>query len=94
MSVNVYVIEDGLAMSYMTDINSFKQFLSTDSILDLKDPVQFETEVEAEAFCERLNPDKNFENEPYKWPLRSYNQVDAQFINAIERYCYGNSGNF
>ena len=86
MSVKVYVIEDGLAMSYMTDINSFKQFLSTDKILDLKEPMVFDTEADAEAYCESLNPDKTFESEPYKWPLCSYNQDDIPFILAIEYY--------
>lgn len=86
MSVKVYVIEDGLAMSYMTDINSFKQFLSTNKILGLKEPMVFETEADAEAYCESLNADKTFENEPYKWPLRSYNQDDIPFILAVEYY--------
>lgn len=86
MPVKVYVIEDGLAMGYMTDINSFKQFLSTEKILDLKGPMLFDSEPEAEAYCESLNPDKTFGSEPYKWPLRSYNQDDIPFILAIEYY--------
>ena len=84
MSVKIYVIEDGLAMSYMTSINSFRQFLSTDTILDFKGPKVFETVAEAERYCESLNPDPTFEDEPYKWPLRSYDPTDVPFIEAID----------
>lgn len=84
MPVKVYIIEDGLAMSYMNDINSFREFLSTDEILNLAGPKLFETEAEAEAFCISLNEDKNYDEEPYTEFLRSYVPTDAPFIQAIE----------
>ena len=88
MSVKVYVITDPGAIEFLVedDINGFKEYLDSNDMLDFHDPEVFETEKQAFAFCAGLGYGKNERAFPDRYPLRSCEEVDLPFIEAIENY--------
>lgn len=52
MSIKVYVVEDPTAIEFFLndDIEGFKEYLTSDDMLDFPEPAVFDTEDEAIAF--------------------------------------------
>lgn len=88
MSIKVYVVKDPLAIEYFQndDIEGFKEYLASDDMLDFPDPVCFDTEAEALAFCSGIGYGMNERDTPNQYPLRSCEETDYPFIEAIENY--------
>ena len=88
MAVKVYVISDLLAINFLVDadIDGFKEDLESDEYLDFGEPEVFETEEQALAFCAGLGYGTNESATPDRYPLRSCEEVDLPFIEAIENY--------
>lgn len=88
MSAKVYVIKDRTAIDFIenNDIDGFKQYLSEEEYLMFDEPIQFETETEALAFCAGLGYGVDDTLPVAKFPLRSFEEYDMPFIEAIENY--------
>ncbi|MBD5505586.1 MAG: hypothetical protein HDR09_18070 [Lachnospiraceae bacterium] len=88
MSVKVYVVNDPLAINFLVDddIDGFKEYLESDEFLDFSEPEVFETEQQALAFCTGLGYGANESATPERYPLRSCEEADLPFIDAIENY--------
>lgn len=88
MSVKVYVISDRAAIDYIQDddIDGFKDYLAEDDTIYFGDPEIFDSEAEALAFCAGIGYG-SFECSPVeRWPLRSSEEADHPFIEAIETH--------
>lgn len=88
MAVKVYVISDPLAINFLVDddIDGFKEYLDSDDMLNFPEPEVFNTEAQALAFCAGIGYDANESATPDRYPLRSCEEADAPFIEAIENY--------
>lgn len=88
MAVKVYVIYDPLAINFLVDddINGFKEYLEADDMLDVPEPELFDTEAQALAFCAGIGYGANERAIPDRYPLRSCEEADIPFIEAIENY--------
>ena len=88
MSAKVYIVKDRTAINFIedNDIDGFKNYLADEEYLIFDEPVEFETEQEALAFCAGLGYDK-MEGAPVEqFPLRSFEEYDQPFIEATESY--------
>lgn len=88
MSAKVFVITDPNLIEFIenNDIDGFKNYLSEDEYLMFDEPVEFTTEQDALAFCAGLGHGK-MEGAPVEqFPLRSFEEYDQPFIEAIENY--------
>lgn len=88
MSIKVYVVTDRTAIDFIQDddIEGFKEYLAEDDTIYFGEPEIFDTEAEALAFCSGIGYG-TFENAPVeRWPLRSSEEADIPFIEAIENY--------
>ena len=88
MSAKVYVIKDRTAIDFIenNDIDRFRDHLAEEEYLMFDEPVEFETEREALAFCSGLGYG-TMEGAPVEqFPLRSFEEYDMPFIEAIENY--------
>lgn len=88
MSVKVYVVNDPLAINFFVDddIDGFKEYLESDEFLDFGEPEVFDTEQQALAFCAGIGYGANESVTPERYPLRSFEEADRPFIEAIENY--------
>lgn len=88
MAAKVYVINDPLAINFLVDndIAGFKEYLESDEYLDFSEPEVFDSEAEALAFCAGLGYGSDERAIPTTYPLRSFEEVDRPFIEAIENY--------
>lgn len=88
MAVKVYVISDPLAINFLVDddIDGFKEYLESDEYLDFSASEIFETEEQAFAFCGGIGYDADESTTPERYPLRSCEESDLPFIEAIENY--------
>ena len=88
MSVKVYVISDRTAIDLIhdDDIAGFKEYLAEDDAVSFRDPEIFDTEAYALAFCSGIGYGTNERAPVEKWPLRSSEEADLPFIEAIENY--------
>ena len=88
MAVKVYVISDPLAINFLVDddIDGFKEYLDSDEYFDFGTPEVFETEQQALTFCAGLGFGANESVTPELCPLRSCEEADLPFIEAIENY--------
>lgn len=86
--IKVYVISDPLAINFLVDddIDGFKEYLDSDDMLDFPEPEVFETEQQALAFCEGLGYGLDERAPVERFPLRSSEEADLPFIEAIENY--------
>ena len=88
MSAKVYIVTDRTAIEFIenNDIDGFKNYLAEDEYLMFDEPIEFETEHEALAFCAGLGYGQ-MEGAPVEqFPLRSFEEYDQPFIEAIESY--------
>ena len=88
MSAKVFVITDPNLIEFIenNDVDGFKNYLSEDEYLMFDDPVEFTTEQEALAFCAGLGHGKMEGVPAEQFPLRSFEEYDQPFIEAIEIY--------
>ncbi|MDE6538356.1 MAG: hypothetical protein K2M13_10055 [Muribaculaceae bacterium] len=88
MAIKVYVISDPLTISFLVDddIDCFKEYLESDEYLDFGVPEVFETEEQALAFCAGIGYGTDESTTPERYALRSCEEADAPFIDAIENY--------
>lgn len=88
MSVKVYVISDRTAIDYIQydDIDGFKEYLAEDDTIYFGEPEIFDTEAEALAFCSGIGYGTDERVPVENWPLRSSEEVDRLFIDALENY--------
>lgn len=88
MSVKVYVISEPLAIDFIMDddIDGFKEYLDSDDMLDFPEPEVFDTEEQALAFCSGIGYGLDERAPVERFPLRSSEEADLPFIEAIENY--------
>ncbi|MDE6287878.1 MAG: hypothetical protein K2M00_03725 [Muribaculaceae bacterium] len=88
MPVKVYVISDPLAINFLVDddFDGFKEYLESDDMLDFPEPEVFDSDAQALAFCAGLGYGANESTMPERYPLRSFEEADRPFIEAIENY--------
>ncbi len=88
MSVRVYVINDRAAIAFIedNDLDGFRNYLAEDDFLMFDEPVEFDTKHEALAFCAGLGYGVNDRFPVDRFPLRSFEDYDQPFIEAIENY--------
>lgn len=88
MSAKVYVIKDRTAIDFIenNDIDGFRNYLAEEEYLMFDEPVEFETEREALAFCSGLGYGTMERAPAEQFPLRSFEEYDMPFIEAIENY--------
>lgn len=88
MSAKVYVIKDRTAIDFIenNDVDGFRDYLAEEEYLMFDEPVVFETEHEVLAFCASLGYGVDDHIPVEKFPLRSFEECDMPFIEAIETY--------
>ena len=88
MSAKVSVIKDRTAIDFIenNDIDGFRDYLADEEYLMFDEPVEFETEREALAFCSGLGYGTMEGVPAEQFPLRSFEEYDMPFIEAIENY--------
>lgn len=88
MASKIYVIRDRETINFIeeNDLDGFKQYLSEEEYMMIDEPEIFETEKEALAFCAGLGKGIDDHNPVEKFPLRSFEEYDQPFIEAIESY--------
>ena len=88
MSAKVYVIKDRTMIEFIesNELDGFKNYLAEDEYLMLDEPVEFETEQEALAFCAGLGYGVDDSLPVDILPLRSFEEYDKLFITMIENY--------
>lgn len=88
MDAKVYVIRDNTAINFMVDndVDGFKNYLAEEEFLVFEEPEIFDSEAEALAFCAGLGYGCDERAIPTTYPLRSFEEVDRPFIEAIENY--------
>lgn len=88
MSVQVYVISEPEAVALIEeqDLDGFRQLLAEDDTLYFAEPVTFDTEAEAIAFCDGLAHGLDERAPANRIPLLTTNDSDLPFIEAIKAY--------
>lgn len=88
MAVKVYVISDSEAINLLidNDLEGFKNYLAEEEYLYFGEPEVFDSEAEALRFCARLGHGSDERVIPTTYPLRSFEEIDQPFIEAIENY--------
>lgn len=88
MISKIYVVTDRALIDFIedNDIDGFKNYLLEDNTLIFDDPIEFETEQEALAFCAGLGYGINERNPAEQFPLRSFEEYDQPYIELIENY--------
>ena len=88
MDIKVHVITDRALIDFIedNDVEGFQQYLEVDDTLYFEEPIQFETESEALAFCAGLGYGVDDRNPVDRLPLRSFEEYDRPFIELIEKY--------
>lgn len=83
----VYVITDREVIDFLVndDIDGFKGYLLEES-LDFDEPILFDSEAEALAFCAGLGYGVDETSAVSTYPLRSCEPCDMPFIEVIENY--------
>ncbi len=88
MPVKVYVIDDPILISFIEDrdLDGFKEYLDSDDTIIFSEPESFDTEEQARAFCSGIGYDVDERAPVKRFPLRSSEEDDLPFIEAIENY--------
>ena len=88
MSVKVYVVDEPMLISFIEDgdLEGFKEYLDSDDTIIFSDPETFDTEEQALAFCSGIGYGLNERAPVERFPLRSSEEDDLPFIEAIENY--------
>lgn len=88
MSIKVYILTDPILINFAQDgdIEGFKEYLDSDDTIYFNDPETFYTESEALAYCAGIGYGKDERAPVERYPLRSSEEDDLPFIEAIEKY--------
>lgn len=88
MSIKVYILTDPILIDFAQDgdIEGFKEYLDSDDTIYFNDPETFDTEAEALAYCAGIGYGKDERGPVERYPLRSSEEDDLPFIEAIENY--------
>ena len=88
MAIRVYVVKDSTAISFIeeNDIDGFRNYLLEEDYISFGEPEEFESESEALAFCAGLGYGVEDHNPVERLSLRSFEEYDRPFIEAIESY--------
>lgn len=88
MSIKVYVLKDPILIDFAQDddIEGFKEYLDSDDTIYFNDPETFDTEAEALAYCAGIGYGKDERTPVERYTLRSSEEYDLPFIEAIEKY--------
>lgn len=88
MEYGIYVIRDTEAIELIeeNDVSGFREYLTKDDTVIFDEPVEFETEAEALAFCAGLGYGVDERYPVEVLPLRSFEEYDKPFIELIEKY--------
>ena len=88
MSYLVYVIKEPSVISYLEDydLEGLKALLSEDDTLLFDEPVEFNTEAEALAFCAGLGYGVDERSPVEVYPLRDFEEADKTYIELIKNY--------
>ena len=88
MPVKVYVIDDPILISFIEDgdLDGFKEYLDSDDTLLFPEAETFASEAEALAFCSGIGYGLDERAPVERFPLRSSEEDDIHFIEAIENY--------
>lgn len=88
MSAKVYVIKDRTAIDFIenNNVDGVRNYLAGEEYLMFDEPVVFETEQEALALCAGLGYGVDDRLPVAKFPLRSFEEYDMPFVEAIENY--------
>lgn len=92
MTIKVYVVTEPALIEYLidNDLEGFKAYLEeskeNDDFILFEDPECFDTEAEALAFCDGIGYGADGHATPDHYPLRTTEETDLPFIEAIEGY--------
>lgn len=88
MSIKIYVLTDPILIDFAQDgdIEGFKEYLDSDDTIYFNDPETFDTEAEALAYCAGIGYGKDERATVERYPLRSSEPADFQFIDSIYNY--------
>jgi hypothetical protein len=88
MSIKIYVLTDPILIDSAQDgdIEGFKEYLDSDDTIYFNDPETFDTEAEALAYCAGIGYGKDERAPVERYPLRSSEPADFQFIDSIYNY--------
>lgn len=88
MSAKVYIVKDRTAIDFIenNDIYEVKNYRAEEEYLMFDDPVEFDTEQEALAFCVGLGYGEIDGAHVERFPLRSFEEYDQPFVELIENY--------
>lgn len=84
--IKVYMVTDIEAISLLVNdsLAAFKTYISSQDSVIIDEPMKFDTELEALAFCAGLGYGKDDYSVPEIYPLRSSEPCDLPYIEAIE----------
>ncbi len=92
MAIKVYIITEPSLIEYLVDndLEGFKAYLDeskeTEEFILFDELECFDTEAEALAFCNGIGYGTDERALPERYPLRSSEESDLPFIEAIENY--------
>ena len=92
MSIKVYIVDDPTLIGFIeeSDIDGFRSYLDEskeeDKFILFGEPEYFDTEAEALAFCAGIGYGSDEHGSVERYPLRSCEESDLPFIEAIENY--------
>lgn len=92
MPIKVYVVTEPMLVDFIldNDIEGFNAYLDeskeNEDFILFGEPECFDTQAEALAFCSGIGFGANERATPERYPLRSCEDVDRPFIEAINNY--------
>ncbi len=92
MSIKVYVVTEPALVDFLVDndLDGFTAYLDeskeNDDFILFNEPECFDTEAEALAFCTGIGYGYDERATPERYPLRSSEETDSPFIEAIVNY--------
>ena len=88
MEYKVYVIKDTDLIAFIedNDIEGFKTYLKEEEAYTFDEPIQFDTEKEALAFCAGIGYGVDERMPVERLPLRSFEEYDQPFIEIIKKF--------
>ena len=68
------------------DVDGFAKYIEDEETYTFDEPIQFDTEKEALAFCAGIGYGVDERMPVERLPLRSFEEYDKPFIHEIEKY--------
>lgn len=88
MEIKVYVIKDRALIDFIEedDVDGFAKYLADEETYTFDEPIQFDTEKEALAFCAGIGYGVDERMPVERLPLRSFEEYDSPFIKEVKKY--------